>query len=68
MSAENPYASWIRLEQPRLGARVVSASDEFFGARERLIDPAAPVFIDGKYDDHGKWMDGWDAGGRRKPG
>jgi len=67
VSVENPFAAWIRLEQPRLGTRVVSASDEFFGARERLIDPAPPVFIDGKYDDHGKWMDGWESR-RRGPG
>ena len=36
---------WVRLEQPRLGSRVTWASDEFFGAKERLIDPAEPVFI-----------------------
>ena len=68
VSGGNPFSAWIRLEQPRLGTRVVSASDEFFGARERLIDPADPVFIDGKYDDHGKWMDGWESRRRRSPG
>jgi allantoicase len=64
----NPFRSWIRLEQPRLGSRVVAASDEFFGAKERLIDPAAPVFIPGKYDEHGKWMDGWESRRKRTPG
>ena len=59
---------WVQLEQPRLGARVTFATDEFFGAKERLIDPADPVFIDGKYDDHGKWMDGWESRRRREPG
>ena len=68
MTRDNPYAAWIRLEQPRLGTRVVYATDEFFGARERLIDAADPVFIDGKYDDHGKWMDGWESRRRRGPG
>lgn len=69
MTAErHPFHAWIRLEQPRLGSWVTFASDEFFAARERLIDPAEPVFIDGKYDDHGKWMDGWESRRRRTPG
>ena len=68
MSDKNPFHQWIRLEQPRLGTRVTYATDEFFAAKERLIDAAEPVFIDGKYDDHGKWMDGWESRRRRKPG
>ncbi len=59
---------WVQLEQPRLGTRVTYATDEFFGAKERLIDPADPVFIEGKYDDHGKWMDGWESRRKREPG
>ncbi|MCG8369906.1 MAG: allantoicase, partial [Proteobacteria bacterium] len=59
---------WVRLEQPRLGTRVTFATDEFFGARDRLIDPAEPVFIEDKYDDHGKWMDGWESRRRRDDG
>ena len=62
----NPFAEWIRLEQPRLGTRVVFASDDFFAPKERLIEPADPVFLPDKYDDHGKWMDGWES--RRKRG
>jgi allantoicase len=65
---KNPFGAWIRLEQPRLGTRVTYASDEFFAAKERLIQPTEPVFIDGKYDDHGKWMDGWESRRRRTPG
>ena len=64
---QNPFQNWIRLDQPRFGTRVTYASDEFFGAKERLIDPAEPVFVDGKYDDHGKWMDGWESRRRRTP-
>jgi allantoicase len=65
---ENPFHQWVRLEQPRLGTRVVFANDEFFGAKERLIDPADPVFIDDKFDDNGKWMDGWESRRKRGPG
>ena len=59
---------YVDLAQPRLGARVVAVSDEFFAPGERLIDPAPPVFIPGKYDEHGKWMDGWESRRRRTPG
>ena len=59
---------WVQLEQPRLGSRVTFATDEFFGAKERLIDPADPVFIEDRYDDHGKWMDGWESRRKREPG
>ncbi|MEM8815091.1 MAG: allantoicase [Pseudomonadota bacterium] len=68
MSGKDPFKSWIALEQPRLGTRVVYANDEFFAAKERLIEPAAPVFIADKYDDHGKWMDGWESRRKRGPG
>ncbi len=59
---------WVQLEQPRLGTRVTFATDEFFGAKDRLIDPADPVFIEDAYDDHGKWMDGWESRRKRDPG
>ncbi len=58
----------IDLAQPRLGAAVVYASDDFFADKARLISPQAPVFIDGKYDDNGKWMDGWESRRKRIPG
>ena len=59
---------WVQLEQPRLGSVVTFATDEFFGAKERLIDPAEPVFIADRYDEHGKWMDGWESRRKREPG
>ena len=64
----HPFHEWVQLEQPRLGTVVTYATDEFFGAKERLIDPQAPEFVDGKYDDHGKWMDGWESRRKRGPG
>jgi len=59
---------WIDLADPRLGSEVVFANDDFFADKSRLIDRAEPVFIPGKYDDHGKWMDGWESRRRRVPG
>ena len=64
----NAFRKWVQLEQPRLGTRVTFATDEFFGAKERLIDPQEPVFIADRYDDHGKWMDGWESRRKRTPG
>jgi allantoicase len=59
---------FVNLAQPRLGAEVTHATDDFFADKARLIDPAEPRFIDDKYDEHGKWMDGWESRRRRTPG
>ena len=55
---------YVNLADPRLGAQALEASDEFFAPKERMLNPEPAVFIAGKYDDHGKWMDGWET--RRK--
>jgi len=67
-SAGNPFTRFVNLADSRLGAVALAASDEWFAPKERLLDPAPPVFISGKYDDHGKWMDGWETRRRRIPG
>ncbi len=59
---------WVNLASSKLGAKALSCSDEFFAPMERMLNDLPPVFIDGKYDDHGKWMDGWETRRRRKPG
>jgi allantoicase len=59
---------YVDLAQPRLGSEVVYATDDFFADKARLISPAEPVFIPGKYDDNGKWMDGWESRRKRVPG
>lgn len=33
-----------------------------------MLDPKPPVFLPDKYDDHGKWMDGWETRRRRQGG
>lgn len=55
---------YINLADARLGAEPVSSSDEFFAPLSRMLNPEPAVFIVGKYDDNGKWMDGWET--RRK--
>ena len=59
---------YVNLAQPRCGAEVTYATDDFFADKARLIDPGEPVFIPGKYDDHGKWMDGWESRRKRTGG
>jgi allantoicase len=56
------------LASERLGGRVIAANDEFFAPKEHLLKEAKPVFIEGKYTDRGKWMDGWETRRRRTPG
>ena len=44
------------------------ANDDFFAPKENLLKAGAPVFIEGKYPDLGKWMEGWETRRRRTPG
>jgi allantoicase len=63
-----PFTNLTDLAQPRLGAKVVYATDDFFADKARLIAPADPIFVPDKYDEHGKWMDGWESRRKRTPG
>ena len=58
----------INLASPRFGAVALSASDEFFAAKERMLLDEPAVFVPGKYDANGKWMDGWESRRRRQGG
>jgi allantoicase len=62
------FVELIDLASERLGGTVLYANDEFFAPKENLLKPTAPVFIEGKYTDNGKWMDGWESARRRSPG
>jgi allantoicase len=58
----------INLADPRLGAQAVFTSDDFFAPMTRMLDPEPAVFVPGKYDDNGKWMDGWESRRKRETG
>ena len=62
------FTELIDLASERLGGAVLFANDEFFAPKENLLKPSVPVFIEGKYTDLGKWMDGWETRRRRTPG
>ena len=58
----------INLASAGLGARGIFATDEFFGPLSRMLADAPAVYQPGVYDEHGKWMDGWETRRRRGPG
>jgi len=65
----NDFATrWVNLASAKLGAEAVACSDDFFAPMARMLQDAAPIFIDGKYDEHGKWMDGWESRRKRVAG
>ena len=61
-------SSEINLADAELGAKALFANDEFFGPRSRMLSPLEPVFVADKFDEHGKWMDGWETRRRRDDG
>ena len=58
----------INLASARLGAEAVACSDDFFAPMSRLVQDSEPVFDPDRYDDNGKWMDGWESRRRRGGG
>ena len=62
------FEELIDLASERLGGAVLWANDDFFAPKENLLKASAPIFIEGKYTDRGKWMDGWESRRRRTPG
>jgi allantoicase len=73
MHTPNPSApafvsNAINLASARLGAKALYTTDDFFAPVERMLCDDPAVFIADKYDDNGKWMDGWESRRRRGPG
>jgi allantoicase len=62
------FTELVDLASEKLGGAVLLANDEFFAPKENLLKASAPIFIEGKYTDLGKWMDGWETRRRRTPG
>lgn len=58
----------LNLADGSLGAEVTQVTDEFFASRERMLNPDQPVFYPDRFDDNGKWMDGWETRRRRTTG
>jgi len=58
----------INLAEPRLGSKVIFKTDDFFASANRIINSDPPIFKEGVFDKHGKWMDGWETRRRRRKG
>ena len=51
-----------------MGTKIHSVSDDFFAEAPRMLQDTIPVFVPDKFDDNGKWMDGWESSRRRQGG
>jgi allantoicase len=51
-----------------LGGGVVDANDEFFAARDNLVNPQPPGFTPHTFGPKGQVYDGWETRRRREPG
>lgn len=59
---KNEYElNYVDLASERLGGETLSCSDDFFAEMENMLKPGRGVFIDDKYTERGKWMDGWES-------
>ncbi len=61
-------ADLVNLADTRFGATMLYCTDDFFASMDNLLRADKPIFIDGKYTDRGKWMDGWESRRKRVPG
>ena len=62
------FKNTVNLAETKFGSKVIYKTDEFFGAANRILRAGKPIFKDGVYDNHGKWMDGWETRRKRKHG
>jgi allantoicase len=60
------FTGLVDLLAQAFGGKALGCSDEFFAAADNLVLPGRAVFIEGKFTERGKWMDGWES--RRKRG
>ena len=68
MTTNNSIQGLVNLASPKMGTKILAFSDDFFGEVTRMLNDKDPIFIEDKYDNHGKWMDGWESKIRRDEG
>ena len=62
------FADCVDLASDALGGEVLTATDDFFAAKENLLKDAPAVFDPKAYTDRGKLMDGWESRRKRTAG
>ena len=55
----------VNLASASLGASIVAVTDDFFAAAPRMLADGPAIFYPGRFDGHGKYMDGWESRRRR---
>jgi allantoicase len=68
MTIDSAIKGLVNLASPKMGTKILAFSDDFFGEVTRMLNDKDPIFIEDKYDNHGKWMDGWESKRRRDGG
>ena len=63
-----PERRYFNLVEPELGGAVIEVSDDFFAAAKRMLAADEAQFFDDRYDENGKWMDGWESRRKRRAG
>ena len=62
------FTELLDLASKKLGGKALECTDDFFAEMENLIKPGRGIFIEGKYTENGKWMDGWESRRKRTEG
>lgn len=62
------FTGSLDLASAIVGGKVLIASDDFFAEKENLIKPGRSIFIEDKFTERGKWMDGWESRRKREIG
>ena len=62
------FRNTVNLAEPKFGSKIIYKTDQFFGAANRILNSTKPIFKEDVYDNHGKWMDGWETRRKRKNG
>lgn len=70
MNANNTaqFSNLLDLLAEELGGEALSCSDDFFASMHNLTKSGRGVFIEDKYTERGKWMDGWESRRKRVAG
>ncbi|MBY4678398.1 allantoicase [Marinobacterium arenosum] len=64
----NNFEKYVNLADARLDSKAIYVTDDWFAEVNRMLQPDAPVWKEGVYDDNGKWMDGWESRRKRHEG
>lgn len=68
LPTETPFKDLINLASKSIGSEILFATDDFFSCAEGILESSEPVWIATKYNEFGKWMDGWETRRKRTPG